>query len=400
MEFRPHDFARRWVEDGHEVTILAASFSHLRSFNPRARGRSTEEWLDGVRFRWIRTPSYEGNGLGRIRSIHAFLRGVDRERRTWMQDRDVDAVIASSTYPFDIDPCQRLAREKKALLVWEVHDLWPLSPIELAGYSPRHPFIRVTQRAEDRCCRQADLVVSMLPHAIDHLATRGLDESRYVHIPNGASEPEASPAGRSESPARLVESLRSKGDFVLVHAGGVGEYHGLSNLLEAASRCRRPGLSVVIIGDGPNKDRLRRDAARLNLPDVHFVPRVSRYEAVAAMRASSATFAGLQAHSIYRFGIGLNKIYDGMLSGRPIVAAYTAGNDPIKDAACGISVPADQPGELAGAIESLRAATPMELDAMGESGRCFVRKHHDHATLARRFMTSIQEASPRGSIRS
>ena len=34
MEFRPHQIARHWVAEGHDVTILAGSFSHLRNRNP------------------------------------------------------------------------------------------------------------------------------------------------------------------------------------------------------------------------------------------------------------------------------------------------------------------------------------------------------------------------------
>ncbi len=60
------------------------------------------------------------------------------------------------------------------------------------------------------------------------------------------------------------------------------------------------------------------------------MPRMSRAGAFAAMQATDAIFVGLRAHPIYRFGIGMNKIYDGMLAGRPLVAAYTAGNDPVR----------------------------------------------------------------------
>ena len=50
MEFRPHQFARRWVAWGHDVTILAGSFSHLRNRNPEFQGRSQTEWIDGIRY--------------------------------------------------------------------------------------------------------------------------------------------------------------------------------------------------------------------------------------------------------------------------------------------------------------------------------------------------------------
>jgi len=392
MEFRPHQLARHWVADGHDVTILAGSWSHLRHRNPQVPERVLEERIDGIRHRWLRTPRYEGNGLGRIRSIHAFLRAVDRERRTFLADRDIDAVIASSTYPFDIDPCRRIARDHDALLVWEVHDLWPLSPIELSGYSPRHPFIRVTQRAEDRCCRDADLVVSILPRAIDHLRTRGLDESRYLAIPNGAAPVE--PSGSAESTPSAardrIAAHRAAGRFTLAYAGTHGEHHGLDTLLDAMARLDRTRFAAVFLGEGPEKVALQRTAAAHGLTHVDFLDRVPRADAIAAMAAADASFAGLRGHPLYRFGIGLNKIFDGMLAARPIVGSYTAGNDPITEAACGVRVEADDAAALARAIESLAATPPADRDAMGRRGAAFVAANHDHAVLARRFVNAIE----------
>ena len=48
MEFRPYYLAREWVKMGHNVTIIAASFSHLR----QKSGYSviTEEFIDGIRY--------------------------------------------------------------------------------------------------------------------------------------------------------------------------------------------------------------------------------------------------------------------------------------------------------------------------------------------------------------
>ena len=65
----PHPYtdrdAREWVRLGHSVQIVAASHSHVRARQP-APG---DQLLDGIHYRWLRTPAYQGNGLGRAWNI-------------------------------------------------------------------------------------------------------------------------------------------------------------------------------------------------------------------------------------------------------------------------------------------------------------------------------------------
>ena len=401
MEFRPHQLAKHWVEQDHDVTIVAGSFSHLRNQNPEVGSRVVEEFIDGIRYRWIPTPRYSGNGLGRIRSIISFLRGVDKERRGFLRSRSPDAVIASSTHPFDIDPCRRIAREHGAKLVWEVHDLWPLSPVELGGFSTRHPAIVMTQWAEDRCCRDADLVVSILPKAIDHLRTRGLEEERYVVVPNGIDTsvamspcPSAVPDDASEA---LAELRSDEGSFVIGYAGSHTKSYPLELIIDAARRLREERVKVLFIGDGPHKSELQKGAS--DLPGVIFLDRMPRIAAISTLQACDAVFLGLRRQSLFRFGIGMNKIYDAMLVARPVIASYSAGNDPIGDAACGITVEAGSTEKIVDAIRTIRSLSDEERDRMGAAGSTFVRKNHDYESLARTFIEAIEAAESRSARR-
>nr|HPG80754.1 glycosyltransferase [Piscinibacter sp.] len=149
MEYRPYYLAREWVRLGHRVQIVAASWSHVRSVQPSPAGDEViDETIDGIAYRWLPTPPYGGNGVGRVLNIWAFLKQLWRDAPRWASEFRPDAVIASSTYPMDIWVARRIARLAGARLVHEVHDLWPASPIELSGMSPRHPFILLCQKAE------------------------------------------------------------------------------------------------------------------------------------------------------------------------------------------------------------------------------------------------------------
>ena len=65
MEYRPYYLAREWVKAGHKVQIVAASYTHVRSRQPRAGLAINDEIIDGVSYRRLSTPPYRSNGLGR-----------------------------------------------------------------------------------------------------------------------------------------------------------------------------------------------------------------------------------------------------------------------------------------------------------------------------------------------
>ena len=92
MEFRPYYLAREWVRAGHEVTIVAASHSHVRAVQPEMDGQPREELIDGIRYRWLPVPTYHGNGVGRLRNILSFLRQLRAD--AWRLTRELrpDAV--------------------------------------------------------------------------------------------------------------------------------------------------------------------------------------------------------------------------------------------------------------------------------------------------------------------
>ena len=142
MEYRPYYFAREWVRAGDTVTIIAANFSHVRTKQPQ----KAREELDGIAYRWLPTPSYQGNGLGRVKNIWSFLHQVWQLAPALVAEHQPDVVIASSTYPMDIWVARHISRLANAKLIYEVHDLWPASPIELSGMPWWHPFILLCQK--------------------------------------------------------------------------------------------------------------------------------------------------------------------------------------------------------------------------------------------------------------
>jgi glycosyltransferase involved in cell wall biosynthesis len=394
MEYRPYHLAREWVRLGHRVQVLAADFSHVRTRQPAAG----DETIAGIAWRWYRTPAYQGNGLGRARNIAAFLGAVWRDTPRLVRDFRPDAVIASSTYPMDFWIARRIARRCGARLVHEVHDLWPLSPIELSGMSPRHPFALLCQAAEDAACRDAHLVVSVLPRVHEHLRARGLDLRRLLIVPNGIDPQEwAGPSEplRADVAAVLADS-RAAGRTVVGYAGSMGLPNALDTLLDAAALLRGEAVQIVLVGDGHERQRLAGRIAAQQLVGVSLLPAIPKAQVPAFLGAVDIAYLGWRRQPLYRFGIAPNKLMDYMMAGCAVLHAVEAGNDPVAEAGCGLTVAPEDPGAVARGMLELAALPLAQRRALGARGRAHVLAHHTYPVLARRFAQALagEDAQP------
>jgi glycosyltransferase involved in cell wall biosynthesis len=307
-------------------------------------------------------------------------------------------VIASSTYPLDFVVARRIARLANARLVHEIHDLWPLVPIEVGGMSPSHPFARACQWAEDLACREADLVVSMRPAVHDHLAAHGLDLDRLHLVPNGIVPDDGSrerPGLANEALADHLRRLRESRRIVVGFAGAHDPAAGLDVLLDAAAELRHEPVSFVMAGSGADRERLLARVQAGELPQVAMFPAVPAAQLAAFWRDVDIAFVGWRRTPLHRFGIAPTRLLQCMLAARPVVHAVEAGNDLVAEAGCGLTVKPETPAAVAEAIRTLSLCTPEQRAALGERGRDHVLRHHAYPGLARRFADLLADAKPR-----
>ena len=390
MEYRPYYLAREWVRAGHAVTVVAASQSHLRSRQPKGSEAYSRETIEGIRFIWCRTPAYRGNGVGRVLNIGTFLLRL-MQSSAWL-DHTPDVVIASSTYPADIGPARRIARKAGAMLVWEVHDLWPLSPMALGGMSRWHPFILWMQHAENAACRNADAVISILPFADLHLKQHGMSPEKFHHVPNGIDPDEwLEDAATAVPPDHLstIRAARARGHLIIGYAGSHGAANSLDTMLDAAKLLRGEPVTWLLVGQGPDRESLQQRVTSEQLAHVHLLEPVAKSAVPTLLREMDLLYIGWRRHPLYRFGISPNKLVDYMMAGRPVIHGVEAANDPVRDAGCGISVPPEDPAALARAVQDLLHAGPAARHDMGRSGIEYIRRNHLYPVLARRFLDAL-----------
>ena len=390
MEFRPYYLSREWVKMGHKVTIIAGDYSHLRKKNPSVINDFTAENIDGIEYVWVRTGDYEGNGMKRALTMERFVRKLYMNAGKIARRYKPDLVIASSTYPLDTYPAQRIAKIAKAKYVHEVHDMWPSTLYEVGGMSRKHPFVAAMQIAENSAYRHCDKCVSLLPYAKEYMKEHGLSEDGFVNIQNGVVEEEwTDPVGLPDEHRRFFDE--HKDDFTVGYFGGHALSNALGRMLDVAKAMKNDdGTIFVLVGDGVEKQGLMKRAEDEGISNVYFLPPVPKRSVPELLKCFDCSYMTGSSSPLYRFGLCLNKMYDSMMGGLPVVLAFNAPPTPVEEYDCGYQVDPEDQDAVISAIREIRSLSEEERAAMGSHGREAILEKFTYRKLAEQFIDSIK----------
>ncbi len=388
MEYRHFYIGRELARLGHRVVIVAASFSHLRGQNPFPEESLEETTEQGVTFVWLKTPPYYRNNLFRAKNAATFLWTLHLHARELSSIYRPDAVVASSTYLFDLYPASRIARLSGARLIFELHDVWPLTLTELHGLSRKNPLVMALAHAERDSYRRAHRIISILPGAAQRAKELGLWGKPVIYIPNGVV-PEAQEGCQPSAAQRRIRELKEQGFFTIVYAGGFANANALETLVDCAALLP-DDIAVVLVGKGDQSHALADRAAKKGLHNLFFEEYVPKQKVPSVLREADCLYIGAKKCALYRYGVGMNKLYDYMLAARPILYGVDAPGNEVADCGCGITVAPDDPRALAEGVEAMRRLTAFEREEMGVRGRDYVLKNRAYSTLAAQFLSAMQ----------
>lgn len=393
MEYRPFYFATEWKKMGHHTTIVAATHSHIRSHNPEIKGWYSIEEHQGIEYFWIKTPKYKSNSPARFINMLIFIFRLFLLIPKICRRIKYDDVIASSTYPLDIFPARKIAKRCKAKLVYEVHDLWPLSPMELGGYSKNHPFIKIMQYAENYAYKHVDYVVSLLPKTLEHMVAHGLNKNKWAYIPNGINLSDWQQSEKiSDEIKNELLNIKNKFSRIVAYTGTYGVANALDTLLDASSMIADQSVAIALFGKGPEYEHLLQRINTEKFENVFLFGSVAKRSIPDLLSYFDFLFIGWRnQNNLYRFGISPNKLMDYMMSGKPIIHAVKAGNDMVSEAHCGISVEPENAQAIANAIKKLNTMPDEELIVMGENGKKYIMAEHLNSILAAKFIQVLTD---------
>lgn len=215
-----------------------------------------------------------------------------------------------------------LGRSFDLPVVYEVRGFWEESWLSHEQREAEGNQRYSLSRDMETCCmRQADCVVTLSESMKAAIAERGIPEREIWVVPNAVDTETFKPRRRDQELAGTLGL--SAGESVLGCVSTLVAYEGICYLIDAIAELRRRGRSVraVVVGDGPERERLEHRARAQGVGTaVVFTGRVLR-EDVHRYYGILDIFVVPRTNERVCHLVTPLKPYEALASGRPVVVS-------------------------------------------------------------------------------
>jgi glycosyltransferase involved in cell wall biosynthesis len=268
---------------------------------------------------------------------------------------------------------------------WE--DTWLSRHAANAGLKLSDRYVR-TRALETRCMTDADLVVTLGEAMRAEIIERGVPADNVIIVPNGVSEAFLRPLPDG---AALRASLGIQPDeHVVGLVSSLVAHEGIGTLLEAVRILNDRGVRTraLIVGDGPERTALQRQAAALGLNAI-FTGRVPA-ASVRDYHAALDVFVVPRTPDRVCQLVTPLKPVEAMASGLPVVvSSVRALSEIVHDRETGLLSPPLDAGELADRLQQLLSRPDLRAK-LGANARDWVARDRTWAHNAARYREAYQ----------
>jgi glycosyltransferase involved in cell wall biosynthesis len=365
---------------GHQVYLIAGSFSHLH-FTPSGVKKAVEiQNEENFTMVWIKLPSY-AQAHSKKRILNWFLFGY-RVGNLLNKIKDSPDIIYYSSPPLiGFLGAYKLKKLSKAKLFFEFRDIWPMTLKEIGGYKNSNPLIKIMDWIEKLAYKNSDFIISNLSNAFEYLKDYGIAKDQFLWIPNGVSLEEF----EEKIPLRpeIAQNI-PKDKFIVGYSGTLGVANALDYLMKASNQLQsNKEIVIVIVGTGREKEKLEKMVKGNS--QVLFFDAVQKSEIYSLLDRFDVCYLGWKKHNIYHYGIGSNKMPEYLLSGKPILNSYSGACDLVAQAGAGFSFEAEDPIKIKEHIEKVFEMNEEERKHFGNKGQKFAEKILSYNILAKQI---------------
>lgn len=268
--------------------------------------------------------------------------------------------------------------------VYNVPDL-QIDVARQLGFMQNPIFLKTALSLENLFLKTSWKVSTVTYRFIEHFEERFIPREQITFLPNGADMEFLKPLSPSQE---LLDRWDLAGKKVFLYVGTHAFYHGLETLLSAAKILMgEKDIAFLLIGDGPERQRLKTLAEEWGLSNVIFGE--SPYEEMDKLYSIAYSSIATLKNVKVAEGMRLSKIFPSLSCCVPVIyAGKGEAAELLQVNGCGLVVEPEQPDKLAGAILSL-ANDPGRRTDMGKSGRELIMKEYSWGVIVQRWLQEI-----------
>lgn len=377
--------ARNNKEDN---VLLIGSRSSLTQNIPPFEGLALEKKEDNLTTSILNGDIISlGFNFKRLKSWLQFEYNLWRYRKK-IKEFKPDVIVVSSLSILTFLTGIYFKRKWKVPLALEVRDVYPLTLVEVGGYSKSHPAVKLLGWVEKIGYKYADLMISTLANAKSHFEKIAKKPIDFKWLPMGVDLEFYNNSNELQDTGFLI---RESNEFIIGYAGTIGSANALDVVFNTAKNLEHshPQIKFAFVGGGPLKDFYRNEFGKLT--NVIFHDPVAKQDLLPLLQEMDVLINTWLDRPIYRFGISPNKWIDYMLAAKPILLTYSGYEKIMKEANCGYHIPAEDEQALTSTVIKLSETPKAELEQMGQNGKDYLLKRLQYKDLAKKLRTSLEE---------
>ncbi len=378
---RTYEHCRRWVELGHEVTVISCVPHHpMGKAYPGYRNKWMHvEHKDGIRAIKVLTYITANEGFLKRTCNYLFYMLMTIVVAPFLPRADI--VISTSPQFFNGLAGYFVSRIKRCAWLLEIRDLWPES-IVAVGAIKNATVIRLLESIERFVYRKADHVVVVTNAFKRHILARGGSDDRITVIRNGVDLEFFSPRPRDTA---FAEQIGVGNKFIAAYVGTHGMAHGLMVLIKAAEKLRaRNDIVILMVGEGAERARLTEEIQRRGLDNIRTLGQLPKQDMPRLWSITDISLVVLKKLDLFLTVIP-SKMFESMAMRQPIILGVAGESaDLLRESNAGITIEPENIEQLVEAITRLADSHALRQQ-LGDHGRHYVETHFNRSVLADRF---------------
>lgn len=387
--YRHYYIAQYLKKHGYDPLLITSSFSHAPYRHNKFLG--LYKFFDkGIPTLVLKGNKYgKSEGLGRILSWIIFcfplmILPLLSQRKAPKPD-----IILLSSLP--LLPIINVLFFKllypNAKFIFEIRDLWPLSGIELGGYSEKNFFIRILAFLEKLAYKKADLIISVIPRADLHIKkVLGHDNFKFEWITNGYKISE--PTEKCDLKEVLDVEIRET-DFNIGYAGTLVVANPLDTIINVVGNHKDPRVKLYILGGGPERERIIEASAKYN--NVIVLDRVPKKYVQEFLSKMDLLFMGkgTKTTTIYEYGTSQLKTFDYFFAKKPIIQALNSKENPITYSKAGYVIEPENEEVLLEKINYFKGLNKKALAEYGQKGYDYLLANCTYEIIGKKLKKTL-----------